>query len=163
MEKSDGNLQVPLSRVPGQDDLSLPAYMSPGSAGMDLVAAVSADLVVSPGERVLVGTGIRIALPRGVEGQVRPRSGMALHHGLTVLNSPGTIDSDYRGEIKVILVNLGQVSVTISRGDRIAQLVISPVLRVCWNEASDLPDSVRSSGGFGHTGRRGPVGREPGL
>ncbi len=142
-------LVVPIQVLPHGKGLKLPAYATEGSAGADLAAAVAAPMVLAPGARALVPTGIAIAVPAGFEAQVRPRSGLALKHGLTVLNSPGTIDSDYRGEIGVILVNLGPDSVTIARGERIAQLVVAPVVQVAWQEAASLPPSVRGAGGFG--------------
>jgi len=145
-------VRVPIVRV-RQSTLPLPAYMSPGAAGMDLVADVEA-VELAPGARALVGTGIAIALPGGYEGQVRPRSGLAVRHGLTVLNAPGTIDSDYRGEVQVLLVNLGNQVVTVRRGDRIAQLVVAPVTRVVWSESTTLEGTVRGAGGFGSTDRR---------
>jgi dUTP pyrophosphatase len=132
--------------------LGPPAYKTPGSAGADLAAALAAPLVLPPGGRALVPTGVAVALPDGFEAQVRPRSGLALDRGVTVLNSPGTIDSDYRGEIGVILINLGAEPVTIVRGDRIAQLVVAPVRQVLWQEVAALPPSVRAGSGFGSTG-----------
>lgn len=143
-----------IRRLPHAAGLPLPAYQSAGAAGLDLVAAVADDapLTVAPGARVQVPTGLQIALPAGTEGQVRPRSGLAAKHGLTVLNAPGTIDADYRGEVGVLLVNLGAEPVTIARGDRIAQLVVAPVLQVVIEEADTLPDTVRGAGGFGSTG-----------
>jgi dUTP pyrophosphatase len=133
--------------------LPLPAYHSAGAAGMDLLADVERPLTLAPLERCAVPTGISIEIPPGFEGQVRPRSGRALREGLTLLNTPGTIDSDYRGEIQVIVVNLGRDPVTIERGDRIAQLVIAPVARAALVEVDDLTDTRRGGGGFGHTGR----------
>jgi dUTP pyrophosphatase len=145
-------VRVPIVRV-RPSTLPLPAYMSPGAAGMDLMADVEA-VELAPGARALVATGIAIALPAGYEGQVRPRSGLAVRHGLTVLNAPGTIDSDYRGEVQVLLVNLGHEVVTVRRGDRIAQLVVAPVTRVVWSESTTLEGTVRGAGGFGSTDRR---------
>lgn len=145
-------LSVPVRRLANGRDLPLPAYETGAAAGMDLLAAVHADLVLEPGGRALVPTGIQVALPEGFDGQVRPRSGLALRHGVTVLNSPGTIDADYRGEIGVILVNLGQASFTVTRGMRIAQLVVAPVAKVGWQEVEALPESGRGDGGFGSTG-----------
>jgi dUTP pyrophosphatase len=133
-------------------DLPLPTYATDRSAGLDLLAAVEAPLELAPGARALVPTGIAIALPDGYEAQVRPRSGLALHHGIGVLNSPGTIDADYRGEIGVILVNFGAQAYRVDRGARIAQLVIAPVARASWREVDDLADSGRGEGGFGSTG-----------
>src|SRR5205085_2042720 len=132
------------------EPLSLPTYATEGSAGLDLRA--DAPVALAPGERALVPTGICLAIPPGFEGQVRPRSGLALRQGITCLNSPGTVDSDYRGEVAVILANLGQKTVTIARGDRIAQLVIAPVERAEFREGPSLPSSGRGGGGFGHTG-----------
>jgi dUTP pyrophosphatase len=134
------------------DPLPLPRYMTPGAAGMDLLADVEADLVLAAGERRLVPTGLAVAIPPGYEGQVRPRSGLAARDGLTVLNAPGTIDTDYRGEIQILLVNLGSAAVRIRRGDRIAQLVVAPVTRVAWREVEALPERERGAGGFGSTG-----------
>ncbi len=148
-------LPLPVIRFAGGADLPLPAYQTDGAAGMDLRAAVSADLVLAPGERAVVPTGFGVAIPEGFEGQVRPRSGLAAQSGLTTLNAPGTVDSDYRGEVRVVLVNLGQAAVTIRRGDRIAQLVIAPVARVRAVESESLPATERGAGGFGSTGVAG--------
>ncbi len=126
--------------------------MSEQAAGLDLAAALDEPVTLAPGERALVGTGLAIALDPGFEAQVRPRSGLALKHGVTLLNSPGTIDADYRGEVRVLLVNLGHETVTIQPGDRIAQMVIAPVTRVECIESDSLDDTTRGSGGFGHTG-----------
>lgn len=145
-------MKIRLRRLPHGRDLPLPAPASPGSAGVDLRAAVSEDLVIRPGERVLVPTGLVLEIPPGFEGQVRPRSGLALEHGLTLANPPGTIDSDYRGEVRVILIHLGDAPVTVSRGDRVAQLVVARVETVEWEEAEDLEGSERGEGGFGSTG-----------
>jgi dUTP pyrophosphatase len=138
--------------LPNGDGLPLPNYATPRAAGLDLVAAIPADVVLGPGERVLVPTGIAIALPPEFEAQVRPRSGLALKAGITVLNSPGTIDADYRGEIGVILVNLSGEVYTVRRGDRVAQLVIAPLARAAWEVTDRLPPSERAVGGFGSTG-----------
>jgi dUTP pyrophosphatase len=135
-------------------DLPLPSYESPGAAGMDLRAAVEVPVVLAPGGRAAVPTGISIALPEGFEAQVRPRSGFALREGVTALNSPGTVDSDYRGEVKVILINHGTEAVTIRRGDRIAQLVVAAVARADWNEVGSLDETDRGLGGFGSTGSK---------
>ena len=143
---------VSVQILPHGAGLKLPSYATPDSAGVDLAAAVDAALVLPPGGRVTVPTGIALALPQGWEGQVRPRSGLASKHGITVLNSPGTIDADYRGEICVILTNLGTAPFTIARGERIAQLVIAPVSRAEWQVVSDLPQTRRGAGGFGSTG-----------
>ena len=132
--------------------LPLPAYASDGSAGMDLRAAIEAEQRVAPGERLQIPTGLILELPVGWEGQVRPRSGLALRHGVTLLNSPGTIDSDYRGEVKVIMINLGQSDFVVQRGDRIAQLVVSPVAQVVVVEVDSLSSTGRGEGGFGSTG-----------
>jgi dUTP pyrophosphatase len=136
----------------GVDPLPLPSYMTPGAAGMDLLADVDEPVGVEPGARVLIPTGIAIELPPGFEAQVRPRSGLALRHGVTLLNSPGTIDSDYRGEIHVLMVNLGDQSYVVRRGDRIAQMVVAPVVRAELRAVDVLSDSRRGPGGFGHTG-----------
>ena len=146
--------EVRVMRLAHSADLPLPAYQSALAAGMDLMAAVPADapLVIAPGARVLVPTGIAIALAEGTEGQVRPRSGLAMRHGLTVANAPGTIDADYRGEVQVLLVNLGADSVNITRGMRIAQLVIAAVARAQLREVASLDETPRGSGGFGSTG-----------
>jgi len=132
--------------------LPLPSYATAGAAGMDLYAAQPEPLTLLPGERALVSTGIRIALPEGYEAQVRPRSGLALRLGLGLLNAPGTIDCDYRGLISLILVNWGQEPVTLIRGDRIAQLVVAPIVRVVWQETETLTETPRNTGGFGSTG-----------
>ena len=148
-------VRVPVVRVPvvrvRPSPNPLPVYMSPGAAGVDLVADLDGELTIAPGARALVPTGLALALPAGYEGQVRPRSGLAHRTGLTVLNAPGTIDSDYRGEIQVLLVNLGQERVVVRRGDRIAQLVVAPVARIEWRETTTLDDTVRGPGGFGST------------
>ena len=149
---SISSLNVLVRRLPHAEDLPLPAYASAGAAGLDLAAAIEAPLTLLPGARALVPSGYALALPEGFEGQVRPRSGLALKSGVTVLNSPGTIDADYRGEIGVILVNLGHEPFTVTRGMRIAQLVIAPVIRAYMAERPSLPESVRGSGGFGSSG-----------
>jgi dUTP pyrophosphatase len=145
-------LTIPVTRLPHAADLELPRYASAQAAGMDLVAAVETDTILAPGKRMLVPTGIALALPDGFEAQVRMRSGLAVKNGLTLLNGPGTIDADYRGEIKVILCNLGEEPFVITRGLRIAQLVIARHERAEWVEVRELPDSKRGSGGFGSTG-----------
>lgn len=147
-------IQVSFLRV-GSVEVPPPAYQSEGAVGLDLCAAVSAPVTIDPGERKLVPTGVAIALPDGYEGQVRPRSGLALHHGVTVLNAPGTIDPDYRGEIKVVLINHGEAPFTVQKGDRIAQLVICPVAIAEMVEVSALPPTARGAGGYGSTGVRG--------
>jgi dUTP pyrophosphatase len=146
-------IAVAVQVLPHGAGLPLPSYATAGSAGVDLAAALERPLVLAPGARAAVPTGLSLALPEGYEGQVRPRSGLALKHGITVLNSPGTIDADYRGEVRVILANLGAEPVTIARGERIAQLVVAPVSRVAWEQVASLPDSARGAGGFGSTGR----------
>ena len=150
----DTLVRVALRRLPEAEGLPLPSYMSAHAAGADLCAALDADLVLAPGERALVPTGISIALPPGFEAQVRPRSGLALRDGVTCLNSPGTIDADYRGPIGVILANLGSSAVTIRRGDRIAQLVVAPVSQAQFEIVEELPETVRGADGFGSTGVR---------
>jgi dUTP pyrophosphatase len=148
------SLEVRLQRLAHAEGLPLPAYETPGSAGMDLRAAVPEDepMTLRPGSRAMVPTGLCIALPQGFEAQVRPRSGLAARQGITCLNTPGTVDSDYRGEVKVILINLGEEDAVIRRGDRIAQMVICPVVQASWAEASELDLTARGSGGFGSTG-----------
>ena len=150
------NPTVPITRLPHGEGLPLPAYETAQAAGMDLRAAVPDDepLTLRPGSRFPVPTGLAFALPPGFEGQVRPRSGLAFKHGVTCLNSPGTVDSDYRGEVKVILINLGEEDVAIRRGDRIAQLIIAPVVQAVWSEVESLDDTLRGAGGFGSTGGR---------
>ncbi|MFL7792092.1 MAG: dUTP diphosphatase [Anaerolineae bacterium] len=145
-------LGVEVQTLPHADGLPLPAYATPGSAGMDLCAAVEEPLVLEPGKRALVPTGLRIALPEGYEAQIRPRSGLAIKDGITVSNAPGTVDSDYRGEVKVGLVNLSDEAYTIRRGDRIAQMVVAPVTRVAWQPVPSLDETERGAGGFGSTG-----------
>jgi dUTP pyrophosphatase len=144
--------QVAIKRLPHADGIDLPAYATDASAGLDLSAAVAASVTIAPGARALIPTGFSIALPPGFEAQVRPRSGLALKHGVTVLNSPGTIDADYRGEVGVILVNFGADPFIVARGMRIAQLVVAPVTRVAWQVSDSLSDSARGAGGFGSTG-----------
>ncbi|MCG8469832.1 MAG: dUTP diphosphatase [Gemmatimonadetes bacterium] len=145
-------VRVRVTRLPGAAGLPLPEYATAGAAGLDLRAAVEKPLRVAPGERRLVPTGLRIAVPEGYEAQVRPRSGLALRHGIVLPNAPGTIDADYRGEVAVILCNTGDETFEIARGDRIAQLVLSPVARLEWDETTELPESRRGEGGFGSTG-----------
>lgn len=134
-------------------DLPFPNYETSGSAGMDLRAAVTSPLTLEPGERILVPTGLMLEIPVGFEGQVRPRSGLALRHGVTVLNSPGTLDSDFRGEVQVLLINHGSEPFEIARGERIAQLVFASLVQVEWVESTSLGETTRGAGGFGHTGR----------
>ena len=148
----DTRVRVALKRLPEGQGLPLPAYMSDFAAGADLCAAIFDDIVLAPGARALVPTGISIALPPGYEAQIRPRSGLALKHGVTILNAPGTIDADYRGAVQVILANLGSEPVTISRGDRIAQMVIARVSHAEFEVVEELPQSERGAGGFGSTG-----------
>ena len=149
-------LSIPLLPLPHAADLALPAYASLHAAGLDLLAAVNEPLTLAPGRRAQVPTGVAIALPEGFEAQVRPRSGLAARHGVTVLNSPGTIDADYRGEIAVILINFGEEPFRIERGMRIAQLVVAPVARVRWQETAELSATERAAGGFGSTGTAVP-------
>ena len=148
-------LSIPISRLRGgvDQDLPLPRYMSDGAAGMDIFAAVDGDLTIQPQEFVLVPSGLAVAIPEGFEGQIRARSGLAVAHGVAVINAPGTIDSDYRGEIKVALINLGKKPFTIRRGDRIAQMIINRVYRARWDLKESLDETERNEGGFGHTGR----------
>jgi dUTP pyrophosphatase len=140
-------------KIINQSPNSLPEYATEGSAGMDLRAHLEAPLVLRPLERQLVPTGLFIELPQGYEAQVRPRSGLAIKHGITCLNSPGTIDSDYRGELKVILINLSQEEQTVHPGDRIAQVVVSPVVQIGWEAVEAISETARAAGGFGHTGK----------
>jgi dUTP pyrophosphatase len=150
------DVKLPIRRLPNGDGLPLPSYQSADAAGLDLVAAVpeTAPLRLLPGARALVPCGIAIALPRGFEGQVRPRSGLAVRHGITVLNAPGTIDADYRGEVMALLVNLGAEPFAVTRGMRVAQLVVAPVARAAIVEVTELDATVRGAGGFGSTGTR---------
>lgn len=143
---------VPVERLPHGGDLALPAYATDLSAGLDLAAALESPVTLSPGERALIPSGIAMALPDGFEAQIRPRSGLALRHGVTVLNAPGTIDADYRGEIKILLINLGDAPFVVTRGMRIAQMVVAPVSRLVWAENATLTTSIRGTNGFGSTG-----------
>jgi dUTP pyrophosphatase len=145
-------MRIQVRRLPAARDLPLPTPASPGSAGLDLRAAVEADLTLSPGERTLVPTGLALAIPPGWEGQIRPRSGLAIRHGISIVNAPGTIDSDYRGEVSVLLVNLGQAPFTLRRGDRIAQLLLARAEPIEWQEEDELPGTARGERGFGSTG-----------
>ncbi|MDO8607088.1 MAG: dUTP diphosphatase [Phaeospirillum sp.] len=145
-------IEIPLRRLEHAADLPVPAYETGHAAGMDLMACIPVDMELAAGKRVLVPTGFAIALPEGFEAQIRPRSGLAIKHGITVLNAPGTIDADYRGEIGVILINHGEASFLITRGMRIAQMVIAPVARAQWRETEALTGTERGSGGFGSTG-----------
>ena len=146
------NISIPIRRISGSEGIPLPAYESVGAAGMDVRAAVKATIRLEPGRIALVPSGFAIALPPGYEAQIRPRSGLATKYGITLVNSPGTIDADYRGEVGVALINLGTEVFEITPGLRIAQMVIAPVSRAQWNEVQDLPSTSRGSGGFGHTG-----------
>ena len=146
-------IRVDIFLEPHAEDLPLPAYETEHAAGMDLRAAISQPVILAPRERHLLPTGIRIALPPGTEAQVRPRSGLAAKHGISLVNTPGTIDADYRGEIKVVLINHGPEPFTVRRGDRIAQLVIAPVLRAELHQVDALEETSRGAGGFGHTGK----------
>ncbi|MBX2832398.1 MAG: dUTP diphosphatase [Rhodospirillales bacterium] len=150
-------LHVDLKQLPHGADFPLPEYATAQSAAVDLQAAIDGRLVLAPGKRAMVETGIAIALPAGFEAQVRPRSGLAAKNGVTVLNSPGTIDADYRGEIKVILINHGDEAFEIERGMRIAQLVVAPITQVAWRAVDDLDETARGAGGFGSTGTASPV------
>lgn len=153
--KTGGSLTVVnvlIEQLQEAQDLPLPSYATAGSVGMDLFAAVNQELSLMPGERTLVPTGIRIAVPDGYEAQLRPRSGLAIKQGLSLVNSPGTIDSDYRGQVQVVIINLGSEAIVIRRGDRIAQMVICPVIRARLVESTSLPETTRGEGGFGHTG-----------
>ncbi len=145
---------VQLKRLAGNEDIEIPRKMSELASGFDLYAAVTEDLILHPGQRALVPTGIALAMPGGLEAQIRPRSGLAFKHGITCLNTPGTIDADYRGEIKVLLVNLGQEPFTISRNERIAQMVFQIVPEVELTQVDELSETVRGAGGFGHTGTK---------
>ena len=145
-------VEVLIRRLPHAEGLPLPAYATDGAAGADLCAAVDEELIIRPGERAAVPTGLVLEIPDGHEGQVRPRSGLAIRAGLTIVNAPGTIDSDYRGELKVLMINLGSDPVSINRGERIAQLLIAPVTRASFIETEDLTASDRGDGGFGSTG-----------
>mgnify|MGYP001605232681 FL=1 len=146
-------LSIPLQVLPHGVGLELPAYATEHAAGMDLRAALEAPLTLKPLQRALVPTGLAMAIPVGYEAQIRPRSGLALKHGLTCLNTPGTIDADYRGEVKVLLINLGQEDFVIQRGERIAQMIVAAHAVAAWNNVEQLPASGRGEGGFGHTGK----------
>jgi dUTP pyrophosphatase len=145
-------ITIAVERLPEGEGLPLPAYQTAGSSGMDLYAAVTQDSIIAPGSSALISAGIKVAIPPGYEAQVRPRSGLALRRAVTILNTPGTIDSDYRGPVMVILFNAGREPFTVRRGDRIAQMVIAPVCRATLSEVAALDDTERSAGGFGHTG-----------
>ncbi|HZK17911.1 MAG TPA: dUTP diphosphatase [Clostridia bacterium] len=145
-------IKVSIKRLANAKGIDLPAYMTPGAAGMDLRAAVAGDTIIEPGEVGLVPTGLCISLPEGYEAQIRPRSGLALKYGVTLLNTPGTIDADYRGEIGIILINHGRTPFVVERGSRIAQMVIKEIVRAEWDETEHLDSTKRNEGGFGHTG-----------
>lgn len=149
------DISISIRRLPHGTDLALPAYATALSAGMDLLAAVSEPVTLAPGQRKLIQTGIAIALPEGFEAQIRPRSGLALKNGISLVNSPGTIDADYRGEIGVIVINHGDQPFTVERGTRIAQMVIARHERAVWTEVDNLDETARGSGGFGSTGTKG--------
>ena len=151
-------MKIAIQRMPHCEDLPLPAYATAGAAGLDLLAAVGTEITLEPGRHTSVPTGIALALPEGFEAQVRPRSGLALRHGVTVLNAPGTIDSDYRGEVAAILINHSGKAFTIARGMKIAQLVVAPYARVEWSESATLETTSRGAGGFGSTGLSGQRG-----
>jgi len=154
-------LRIEIKRIrPGANQLDLPTYMTDGAAGMDICADIDHDRTLAPLERDLISTGIAIALPPGFEAQIRPRSGLALREGLTILNTPGTIDSDYRGEIQLVAINLGREPIVIRRGQRIAQVIIQRVVRAEWLEVEELHASARESGGFGHTDKKDQQGRD---
>ena len=154
LKRHTGDMSIPVlvRRLPHAEGLPLPAYATAGAAGMDLLAAVQAPVAIGPGERTLIPTGLTIALPSGYELQIRPRSGLALKHGITLPNTPGTIDEDYRGEIGVIVLNTGQETFVVERGTRIAQAVLAPVSRAMWREVDSLDVTARNAGGFGSTG-----------
>ena len=145
-------ISIKLLQLPHGASLPMPAYATALSAGVDLMAAITTDITIKPLERILIPTGIAIALPQGYEAQIRPRSGLALKHGISLVNTPGTIDADYRGEIKVLIINFGQENFTVSHGMRIAQMVVAPVSRVVFEPAESLEDTERSASGFGSTG-----------
>lgn len=149
------DVTIPVTRLKNAEGLALPTYATAHAAGMDLLAAIDENITLKPLERKLVPTGLTIALPEGYEAQIRPRSGLAFKNGISIVNAPGTIDADYRGEVGVLLVNLSNESFTIERGMRIAQMVIAPYTRAQWNEVPALPSSDRGTGGFGSTGTRG--------
>jgi len=145
-------MKIYIKRLKKDHPVSLPQYMTEGSSGLDLFASVAQEVTLVPGERKLIPAGVSVAIPEGFEGQIRPRSGLAIQKGIGIVNGPGTIDADYRGEVGVLLINFGKEPFTIRNGDRIAQMVISPVTRVTLEEVDDLPPTLRQGGGFGHTG-----------
>lgn len=142
---------IPIRQLPGQEDVPLPCYMTAQAAGMDVCAAVRSDTTIAPGERMIIPTGIAIELPTGFEAELRPRSGLAIKHGITLINSPGTIDADYRGEVGLLLINHGRDPFVVRRGERMAQMVVHPVCRIAWQTKNELAATVRGEGGFGHT------------
>ncbi|MBU2054895.1 MAG: dUTP diphosphatase [Proteobacteria bacterium] len=144
-------VEVSIRRMPGAEDLPLPRYMTGQAAGMDLMAAVGEEVTILPGEREMIPTGVAVALPEGYEAEIRPRSGLAARHGVTLVNSPGTIDADYRGEVRLILINHGQAPFVVRRGDRVAQMVVHRVCRVIWAVSEALSPTKRGEGGFGYT------------
>lgn len=148
------NQTLQIEKLPHYKNLKLPAYQSLHSAGMDLYAALEEPITIESGGRVLIPSGLKMAIPKGFEAQIRPRSGLALKHGITLLNTPGTIDADYRGEVKILVINLGETAYTINHGDRMAQLILAPVTRVPIMEVNNLPETKRGKGGFGSTGVR---------
>ena len=152
-ETDKQKLVVKIKRLPHGQGLDLPAYATPGSAGVDLSAAIDEPLVLAPGQIALVPTGIAVAIPPGFEGQIRPRSGLATKHGISLVNAPGTVDSDFRGEMRCSLINLGQAPYTVHRGDRISQMIIAPVFQAKFEEVDELPESERGEGGWGSTGK----------
>jgi len=142
---------IPIRQLPGQEDVPLPCYMTAQAAGMDVCAAVRSDTTIAPGERMIIPTGIAIELPPGFEAEIRPRSGLAIKYGITLVNSPGTIDADYRGEVGLLLINHGRDPFVVRRGERMAQMVVHPVCRVGWQTKNELAATARGEGGFGHT------------
>ena len=145
-------IDVAIQKLPGSGDIPLPVYMTRDSAGMDIAAAIDTPITIEPRQTVMIPTGFAMGLPPGFEAQIRPRSGLAIKHGVTVVNAPGTIDADYRGEVKVGLINLSDTPFTIHRGDRIAQMIVAPVTQAVWQEVDELDGTERAAGGFGHTG-----------
>lgn len=145
-------LRIAVVQLPGHEDIPLPRYMTQKAAGLDIHAAVNGELSIAAGERAMVPTGLSISLPEGYEAEIRPRSGLAIHHGVTLINSPGTIDADYRGEIRILMINHGKETFVVRRGDRIAQMIVHRVCRVSWQTETDLDGTTRGVGGFGHTG-----------
>lgn len=146
------NVELLIKKLSSANDIPMPCYMSKGASGMDIYAAVEKDILIEPGKSALIPTGLIVVVPEGFEIQIRPRSGLAVRKGISILNSPGTIDSDYRGEIKIIIINLGEKPFVVKRRDRIAQMVLCPVVRAIIKQSAELPSSDRNDGGFGHTG-----------